>query len=142
VRANGLELEAQMRLGAGLQGLMSYAVQRAIDQDTRAALVNSPRHMAKVRMSVPGPIARSFLSMEVLLLGTRETIAGDTLGATATANVHVIVPLRRAFELTGGIRNMFDKAYFDPASDAHLQDTIPQNGRTLRVGLRWKLWAK
>ena len=42
VEAKGLELEAQMRLGGGLQGLMSYALQRAEDVQTGAALVNSP----------------------------------------------------------------------------------------------------
>ena len=51
-----LELEAQMRLKAGIQGLMSYALQRAENVDTGAALVNSPGQMAKVRFSVPGPL--------------------------------------------------------------------------------------
>ena len=53
VRANGLELEAQMRLRGGAQALMSYALQSAVDQETQAALPNSPRHMAKGRISVP-----------------------------------------------------------------------------------------
>jgi outer membrane receptor for ferrienterochelin and colicins len=38
------------------------------------------------------------------------------------------------------------EAYFgersDPASDEHLVDSIEQNGRTFRIGLRWKLWAR
>src|SRR6202030_3057695 len=51
VVAKGLELEAQMRLGAGLQGLTSYALQRARDE-SGAPLVNSPEQMAKLRLSV------------------------------------------------------------------------------------------
>ena len=35
VRASGLELEAQMRLSGGVQGVMSYALQRAKDLDDR-----------------------------------------------------------------------------------------------------------
>jgi outer membrane receptor protein involved in Fe transport len=43
--------------------------------------------------------------------------------------------------LTGQIRNLFNARYSDPASDEHLVDSIEQNGRTIRVGLRWKLWT-
>jgi outer membrane receptor protein involved in Fe transport len=46
------------------------------------------------------------------------------------------------FDLVGTVRNLFDLTYAVPASDEHLQDTIPQNGRTFRVGLRVKLPAR
>jgi outer membrane receptor protein involved in Fe transport len=41
-------------LTAGLQGLMSYALQRAEDLDTGLGLVNSPAQMGKIRVSIPG----------------------------------------------------------------------------------------
>src|SRR4029079_1730826 len=44
VRAKGLEFEAQMRVTAGVRGLVSYALQSATDQDNGEALTNSPRH--------------------------------------------------------------------------------------------------
>jgi outer membrane receptor protein involved in Fe transport len=140
VRANGLELEAQMRLTAGLQGLMSYALQRAKDVDTGVGLVNSPAQMAKMRVSIPGPAKGSSLSTEVLAMSSRRTVAGGMLGPAATANVTLVAPVGNRFELFGSVRNLFDVQYADPASDAHRQDSIPQNGRTMRVGLRWKLW--
>ena len=142
VRANGLELEAQMRLGAGFQGLMSYALQRARDLETGVQLVNSPGQMAKFRISMPGPSRKSFVSTEVLALSSRRTIAGETLGAMATASVTIVAPVGAGFELVGSARNLFNVEYADPASDQHRQDAIVQNGRTFRVGLRWKLWAK
>jgi outer membrane receptor for ferrienterochelin and colicins len=142
VHANGLELEAQMRLKGGLQGVVSYALQRVEDVDTGAALVNSPGQMAKVRLSVPGPFTRSFVSLEVLSLGSRQTVAGNTLKPATTASVTVVAPIGRAFELVGTGRNLFDVQYADPASDQHRQDTIPQNGRTLSAGLRWKIGTK
>jgi iron complex outermembrane receptor protein len=140
VRANGLELEAQMRLTAGLQGLMSYALQRAKDLDTGLGLVNSPAQMGKVRVSIPGPLKGSFLSTEVLAMSSRRTVAGNLLGPATTANVTLVAPVGNQFELFGSVRNLFDVQYADPASDSHRQDSIPQNGRTARVGLRWKLW--
>jgi outer membrane receptor for ferrienterochelin and colicins len=142
VRANGLELEAQLRLGAGVQGLMSYALQRAKDLDTGAVLVNSPSQMAKLRLTVPGPSRKSFVSMELLALGSRQTIAGNTLGAAATTSVTMVAPIGQAFEVVGSARNLFNVEYADPASDQHRQDAIVQNGRTLRIGLRWKLWER
>jgi outer membrane receptor for ferrienterochelin and colicins len=142
VRAGGLELEAQMRLRGGVQGVMSYALQRVKDLETGETLVNSPGQMGKLRLSVPGPSKRWLASIEVLSLSSRRTLAGATLKPAATASVTVIAPMGKAFELFGGVRNLFDVQYADPASDQHLQDVIPQNGRTLRVGLRWKLAAK
>jgi outer membrane receptor for ferrienterochelin and colicins len=142
VRARGLELEAQMRLSGGVQGVMSYALQRVRDLETGETLVNSPGQMAKLRVSVPVPSKRWFASVEVLALGSRRTLAGANLRPAATANLTMIAPIGPTFELFGGARNLFNVQYADPASDSHRQDVIPQNGRTLRVGLRWKLGGK
>ncbi|MFN2444596.1 MAG: TonB-dependent receptor plug domain-containing protein [Vicinamibacterales bacterium] len=142
VRAKGLELEAQMRLRRGLEGLVSYALQQAVDQETGAALINSPRHTAKLRMSVPGKTDRSSAAVEMLLLGSRETLAGNILDPVVTTNVTLIEPLGRSLALVGGIRNLFNQQYADPASDQHVQDSIPQNGRTFRVGVRWNLFGR
>jgi outer membrane receptor for ferrienterochelin and colicins len=142
VRANGVELEAQMRLSHGLLALTSYSLQRVKDLATHATLVNSPGQMAKLRVSLPGLSKRSSVAVEVLSMSSRRTLAGATLKPSATAAVTVLVPLGRAFELFGSAQNLFDVQYADPGSDQHRQDVIPQNGRTLRAGLRWKLSSK
>jgi outer membrane receptor for ferrienterochelin and colicins len=142
VRAHGVEFEAQMRLTGGVQGMMSYSLQRARDVETGEVLVNSPSHMAKARMSVPGPLARSVVSAEFVLLGSRRTIAGNTLSPAASANVTLLAPLRPSVDLVGSIRNVFDQPYADPASDSHRQDSIPQNGRTYRVGIKWSFGGR
>jgi len=147
VRAKGLEVEAQVRLRGESRALVSYAVQRAADHDTGDELPNSPRHMAKARVSLPGPVGRSFISIEAQYLSSRATFprpdAGNGLylgkvGAAATANVTLVQPLGHAWELTGGIRNLFDTKYADPVSEQHLQEAVEQNGRTARIGLTWK----
>lgn len=142
VRANGLDLEAQMRLTGGIQSVVSYALQRARDLESGTTLVNSPGQMAKLRVSLPVASTRSFLSVELLSFSKRGTLAGATLSPATTASVTLLAPLGRGFELTASARNLFDVIYADPASDAHRQDVIPQNGRTLRVGLRWKVGVK
>ncbi len=142
VRAKGLEFEAQMRLKGRSQALVSYGLQHAEDQDTQGVLPNSPRHMVKARFSVPGPFKRSSVAVDANYLSSRLTPVGTHVGARTTVNLHVVQPLGRSWELFGGLRNLFDVDYADPASSQHLQDAIPQNGRTARIGLRWTLWAK
>jgi outer membrane receptor for ferrienterochelin and colicins len=141
VQAKGLELEAQMRLKGESRALVSYALQSAVQQETLVRLPNSPRHLAKARISVPGPTAQSFISIEGQYLSSRETIAGSKVSGAAIFNLSLVQPLGRSAELYGSVRNIFDAQYSDPVSTQHLQDSILQNGRTARIGLRWKLWS-
>jgi iron complex outermembrane receptor protein len=136
VRAKGLELEAQMRLWGDAEGHLSYALQEARDQATGDILTNSPRQMIKGRVSAPLFGSGSSVALEVLGIGSRQTIAGNTLSPMGMANLTVTKSLGRSFELVGTVRNLFDTDYAIPASDEHVQDSIPQNGRTFRVGLR------
>ncbi|MEO8481067.1 MAG: TonB-dependent receptor [Acidobacteriota bacterium] len=142
VRAKGLELEAQMRLGRGVSGQLSYALQRTEDLETGTRLANSPAHVATARVSASGPWSRSSVSLEVLFLSHRQTLAMATLSPAATASISIVMPMGRTFELVGGVRNLLNAQYSDPASADHRQDAIVQNGRTLNVGLTWKVGAK
>jgi len=152
VRAKGLEVEAQVRLRGESRALVSYALQRAADHETGDELPNSPRHMAKARVSLPGPIGRSFISFEAQYLSGRATaphpdpgngvVSAGSVGAAATVNVTLVQPFGRAWEITGGVRNLFDTTYADPVSDQHVQEAVEQNGRTARIGLTWKFQAK
>ena len=142
VHAKGLEFEAQMRLKWGWKALASYAVQKATDQDTQTELPNSPRQIVKARLSIPGPLPRSFVSIEGQYLGRRKTVSASYVSSNTVANVNLIQPMGHQWEFYAGVRNVFDTKYLDPASSSHRQDAIPQNGRTFRVGLQLKLWSK
>ncbi|MEO8259466.1 MAG: TonB-dependent receptor [Acidobacteriota bacterium] len=137
VRARGLELEAQMRLKGSTRALVSYALQSAVDQETRDDLPNSPRHLVNARLSLSGPFRQSSIAVEGRYLSSRQTLAGATVSGTATANITMIQPVGRAWQLFGSVQNIFDARFQDPSSSAHRQDVIPQNGRTARLGLRW-----
>ena len=140
-----------MRLRGESRALVSYALQRTVDQQTFDELPNSPRHVAKGRVSLPGPTARSFISIEGQYLSSRATLARPSadgsmvagrVSSAATANVTLVQPLGRTWELTGSIRNLFDTIYADPVSDQHLQDAVEQNGRTARIGLTWRVGSR
>jgi iron complex outermembrane receptor protein len=138
VRAKGLELETQMRLKGRADALVSYALQSAVDQATHDELVNSPRHMVKGRISIPGPTRLSFISVEAQYLSRRETLAGAKVSAAAPVNITLIQPFGRSWEISGGVQNLFNDQYADPVANSLAQDSVLQNGRTARIGLRWK----
>ena len=140
VHAAGVELEGQLRISGGAQAHFSYALQRTEDQETRLELPNSPRHMAKGRISGRGPWRGSLLALEAVYMSSRNTLLGSRLPAAGTVNLTVIQRLGRSWELTGSVRNLLNATYADPASSSHRQDAITQNGRTARVGLTWKFW--
>ena len=50
-------------------------------------------------------------------------------------NATVRVPVSRDFVLVGAGRNLTGQEYADPAPGEHRQASIPQNGRTFRLGL-------
>ncbi len=121
-----------------MRALTSYVLQRAADRDTRVELTNSPRHLFNARVAVPGP-RRSSWGIEWQALSGRTTPAGTQVSPASTVNVTVEAPIARSVTIVGAARNLFDRPLFDPASDEHLSDVIPQNGRTVRFGLRWTL---
>jgi outer membrane receptor for ferrienterochelin and colicins len=137
VSARGVEVEAQVRLAGESRALVSYALQRAAERETGEELANSPRHVAKARISLAGPARGSFISIEGQYLSSRKTVVGTRVDGAAVMNVTLTQPLGPRAELFATVRNLFDVDYADPASDVHRQETIPQNGRTARIGLRW-----
>jgi outer membrane receptor for ferrienterochelin and colicins len=130
-----------MRLRGESRALVSYALQSAVAQETHTRLPNSPRQIAKARITLPGPADRSFVSVEGQYLSSRGTVAGAQVAASATVNLTMVQPIGRSWELFGSVRNIFDTRYSDPVSSQHRQDSIVQNGRTARIGLRWRLWT-
>jgi hypothetical protein len=53
----------------------------------------------------------------------------------ASRGAHHVQPIARRLRLLAAVRNLFDTAYSDPASEEHRQAVIPQDGLTARVGL-------
>jgi iron complex outermembrane receptor protein len=142
VRAKGVEFEAQMRLRGESRALVSYAVQRAAEQETGEELANSPRHVAKARISLALPTSGSFISAEGEYFSSRKTVIGTRVPGAAVVNLTFTHPVSRDGEFFATVRNLFDNDYADPASDQHRQESIPQNGRTARVGFRWSFGGR
>jgi iron complex outermembrane receptor protein len=137
ITARGIEAEAEVRLPAGFEMLASYAYGRAVDSDTDLDLTNAPRHLGKLRFSTRGPAAGSTLAFELQAMSDRFTIAREIATAHAVAHLTYRQPIGRQLGVNVSVRNLLGTRYADPASEEHLQDLIPQDGRTIRAGLEW-----
>ena len=136
LRAQGFELEAEARTKRGLQVLGSATIQEALDEHG-ARVVNSPSTSANLRASAPA--LRGTWAAELQFLGDRKTLAGATLDAAVLTHLTFSLPIGRSITIVAAARNLFDTRYQDPGSAEHSIDAIEQNGRTARIGLRWKL---
>jgi outer membrane receptor protein involved in Fe transport len=95
--------------------------------------------MLKAR-GVDGPTPTVLVAAEVRISSRRRSPRHAS--PVPLVNFTMIQPIGHAFELFGTIRNLFNEQYADPVSGQNLQDTIPQNGLTFRVGVRLKFGLK
>jgi iron complex outermembrane receptor protein len=140
-RGEGVELEGEWRFKR-FESLASYAFQHTTDLETLDRVTNSPRHVAKIRFSTPGPVPGSTIAVENQYLSSRTTRAGNTVDPASITNVTFVEPVGRRLEVVAAVRNLVNVRYADPASEEHRQDVIEQDGRTFTVGLRWRFWSR
>ena len=139
IDAKGAELTLDGQWNSGLEGRLSYAIQKTNNQQTGRQLTNSPQHMVKWNLIVPLISEKLFAGIEAQYLSNRVTLRGKNTGDYFVTNVtlfsHHIFP---GVEVSGSLYNLFDEHYGDPASEEHAQDAIRQDGRTFMVRLKYR----
>ena len=139
IDAKGAELTLDGQWNSGLEGRLSYAIQKTNNQQTGRQLTNSPQHMVKWNLIVPLISEKLFAGIDAQYLSNRVTLRGKNTGDYFVTNVtlfsHHIFP---GVEVSGSLYNLFDEHYGDPASEEHAQDTIRQDGRTFMVRLKYR----
>lgn len=139
VRAFGIELEAEGRYPCGVLARASYALQRTEDASTGDELSNSPRHLAKLNLSVPVYEDKVFASLEVQYHGEVLTLSRQREGDFVLVNLTLFSQkLAKNLEASASIYNLFDTKYAYPGTEDHRQDVIPQDGRSFRIKLTWR----
>jgi iron complex outermembrane receptor protein len=138
VEAKGVELELEGKWNSGIEGRASYSFQEAKDRNTDKLLTNSPKHLANLNLIVPLYGDKVLLGIEEQYTGKRKTRSGDETGGFAVTNLtlfsqHIVEGL----EVSASVYNLFDKTFSDPASAAHRQDTIEQEGQTFRFKITY-----
>ncbi|QNA91127.1 TonB-dependent receptor [Massilia sp. Dwa41.01b] len=135
-RATGAEAALERLIGGGARVRASYAWQRSHDGNG-AALVSSPRHLAKLNAVVP-LAANTRLGGEVQCMSSRLTEHART-GGYCLANLTLVSSeVFAGADLSLGIRNATDQRYADPAGPAFVQEAVAREGRTLHARLSYQ----
>lgn len=139
VQARGIEMEAE-KIWSNLHRLrVSYTWQQTTDQITGLQLENSPHNLASLQYAVPLFDEALQAGIRLQYVGSRKTLAGSEVGGYTLAHVNLLThQLAEGAELGVGIYNLFDHYYSDPGRPEHLQDTLLQEGRSVRVKLSYR----
>ena len=134
IPAAGFEVEINGRPSHWLEATASYAIQRAKDNE-RGQLENSPNHLAKLRFAVP--LGRKLdASSGMQYYSSRRTLAGAIVNPVYLADATITSRrLLGNFDVQFGIRNSFNRKYFDPIALNPVVDAMQQPGRSFFVEL-------
>lgn len=141
VRARGIELSTERIWQGGTRLRASYAWQIAQDRRTDTSLVNSPRHLVKLNFSVPLWQDRLRASTDVQYTSRRKTLNGAWIHGYTLVNFTLLSDkLVRGLTVSTTFYNLFDEHYADPGALEHVQNVIPQDGRSFRLKLEYRFW--
>jgi outer membrane receptor for ferrienterochelin and colicins len=134
-RATGMDVEFTGRAANGLQGKASFDYVDAYnDSAGRPALDNSPRHLAKLNLTVPLIEQSLVLGIEGQFLGRRLTLLQDSLSSYQVFNLTLLGrELGKHLDVAASVFNVLDKKYFDPGRPEDPEDAIQQDGRSFRI---------
>jgi outer membrane receptor for ferrienterochelin and colicins len=133
VQANGFEATFIGKTPGIIEGRLSYSYTDARNSSSDARLSNSPRNMVKLNLLTP--LAHKMkAAFETQYVGARLTLGGKTVKAYATANLNVTARrLLGRFDISAGVRNLFDTRYTYPVGEEFIQDALEADGRTFRI---------
>ncbi len=135
VRAKGVEAELNGRLFPWLEATASYAFQVTRDPLVNTDIENSPEHLAKLHFAVPA--GHKFeLSSGIQYMSSRLTLAGATVAPMYLADLTLTSRgLWRNFDFKLGVRNAFNRDYYDPIALNPMVDTMREPGRSVFIEL-------
>lgn len=139
IEARGLEFQLIGKWVKGIEGKIGYSWQEALLKGTGETLSNSPKHLAKLNLSIPFFQDRLCISPEIQYMGKRKALTGNETDDFLALNVTFLVSkLVKGLEISASIYNLLDKVYADPGAAEHRQDTITQDGRTFRLKMIYR----
>ena len=137
--ANGVELELGGKVFEQIETTASVTIQRATDADTGGFLTNSAGCVGKFRGTIPLFKDRLRVAAATQYLSARRTLAYAEVPAFWLADLTLTThALRPDFDIQFGVRNLFDRAYYDPVGIGLIQDRLRQDGRAIFLKLIWR----
>jgi len=134
VDLRGSEITVKRQSRTGIEAGLSFSLEEAKDLRIPGPLTNSPRVLAQANLSVPLFGKKVYASMDAQDVSKRRTEAGDYAGAYWLPNFTLYSKkVLKGWEVSASLYNAFNRIYGDPASVAHAEDIIFQNGRNFRL---------
>jgi len=135
----GASAEVEKRWGKTLRARLAYTYQESKDKTSEKTVVASPRHLVKFHLQFP--LFRDALqfSLEELYVDSRLNGRDRDAAAYFVTNLTLLcLNWAPRLEASLSLYDAFNRRYEDPASAEHRQETIAQDGRTLRLKLTWR----
>lgn len=130
-KAHGVETQLQGHF-ENIEGRLSHTYQQS--RSGNAASPNAPSNMVKLNLSAPLWAEKLFAGLEVQYVSQRTTVAGQRADSYTVTNLTLLTRhWLQGVELTGGIYNLFDQRYVDPASSPLKADIVSQDGLNMRL---------
>ncbi len=139
VMSHGIEIEGEYRFAGAARLRTSYSFAYAKDDAADDLLANSPKHLAKLNLSLPIRYEWLHAGIEGQYVGTRDSKSARTGDYTVLNFTLTATGLLDCVDVSASVYNFLDDEYSDPAGPDTRIDTIPQDGRTFRVCLTWHL---
>jgi len=147
----GMELALDGIWPNGIRGRASYSLQYTEDESLPWDMPDSPNNMIKLGLSVPVIKDKLFAGLEFRYVSSRDslttitspsgqpvTVQGAQADGYAVINFTLFSQnLVKNLDVSASVYNLLDRQYSDPASQFHVQNVIPQNGRTFRVNVTY-----
>ena len=138
VTAKGVEFEIEGKWDTGLHGRVSYTFQETNNEETDDEMINSPKHMLKLNVSIPLVRERFYLSLEEQYTAKRKTLTDEYVDEFFITNLTLLSQnLLNNLDASFSVYNLFNKKYSDPGAGEHTMDAIEQNGREFRLKLTY-----
>jgi iron complex outermembrane receptor protein len=147
--SQGMELALEGSWPKGLRCRASYTLQRTENLTRDGSFPDSPEHLLKFNLSVPVIREKLFASLEFQYVSSRHTVYTDPSGGTTLPGVDApgfptlnftlfSKEIVKNLEVSASVYNLLDQSYSDPSTQGHLQDQIPQDGRSFRLKLAYR----
>lgn len=133
---------------SGVRGQLGYTLETTENSSSDTPLPDSPDQLLKANVTVPLYLDKVFAGLEFQYTTSRhtqyststgETLPGPDAGPFGVVNFTLFSRnIIRNLEFSGGVYNLLDRHYDDPATRFHTEALIPQDGRSFRVKLTYR----
>jgi len=135
-RTSGFEVEADYRTPGGISARGAYTFQSMKKNLEGAVFSNSPRHLVQGRLSVPVAGDRVRASLSGRRISSQMTWMGVEAPPYSVADLTLLAWIRPdRLRLEVNSRNLFDAAYGTPAGVDVDMPVVPQDRRSISLGI-------